>query len=106
MLDGDRRAQGEALLGRSAVTGNVCFVRSGSSWVLIDSAMANRGRIIQRAAEALFGVGAHPGAILLTHVYSDHSGSALELARAWDCPVYAHADELPLAVSRARPGIV
>jgi glyoxylase-like metal-dependent hydrolase (beta-lactamase superfamily II) len=93
-------AEGVYWLSFGALAGNVYFVRSGSSWMLIDTAMANRGRSIQRAAEELFGAGARPGAILLTHVHPDHSGSALELARAWDCPVYAHADELPLAVDR------
>lgn len=76
---------------------NVYFVRSGASWVLIDAAWANSGRLIQRAAEALFGVGARPAAILLTHAHPDHDGSAPELARMWGVPVYMHPDELPLA---------
>jgi glyoxylase-like metal-dependent hydrolase (beta-lactamase superfamily II) len=37
-----------------------------------------------------------PASILLTHDHPDHAGSALELARMWDCPVYVHPDELPL----------
>ncbi len=82
------------------VTGNIYFVQSASSWVLIDTATAGQGRQIREAAEALFGVGARPAAILLTHVHPDHSGSALELARAWDCPVYLHPDEMELAISR------
>jgi glyoxylase-like metal-dependent hydrolase (beta-lactamase superfamily II) len=83
-----------------AVAGNVYFVRSGLSWVLIDTATAGQERRIREAAEALFGAGAHPAAILLTHVHPDHSGSALELARAWDCPVYLHPDEMDLAITR------
>lgn len=93
-------AEGVYWLAFGAVAGNVYFVRSGSSWILIDTAMANRGRFIQRAAEAVFGAGARPAAILLTHLHPDHCGSALDLARAWGCPVYAHAVELPLAVDR------
>ena len=83
-----------------AVAGNVYFVQSASSWVLIDTATAGQGRRIREAAEALFGTDARPAAILLTHVHPDHSGSALELARAWDCPVYLHPDEMDLAISR------
>ena len=83
-----------------AVAGNVYFVQSAPSWVLIDTATAGQGRRIREAAEALFGAGARPAAILLTHVHPDHSGSALELARAWDCPVYLHPDEMELAIAR------
>lgn len=83
-----------------AVAGNIYFVQSGSSWVLIDTATAGQGRRIRGAAEALFGAGARPAAILLTHVHPDHSGSARELARAWDCAVYLHPDELELAIAR------
>ncbi len=82
------------------VAGNIYFVQSASSWVLIDTATAGQGKRIREAAEALFGAGARPAAILLTHVHPDHSGSALELARAWDCPVYLHPDEMDLAISR------
>jgi glyoxylase-like metal-dependent hydrolase (beta-lactamase superfamily II) len=82
------------------VAGNIYFVQSASSWVLIDTATAGQAGRIRQAAEALFGVGARPAAILLTHVHPDHSGSALELARAWDCPVYLHPDEMDLAVVR------
>lgn len=78
---------------------NVYFVRSGAGWVLVDAGWAwgDCGRTIRRAAEALFGPGARPVAILLTHLHPDHDGAALELAQAWGCPVYLHADELPLA---------
>ncbi len=82
------------------VAGNIYFVQSASSWVLIDTATAGQGRRIREAAESLFGVGTRPAAILLTHVHPDHSGSALELARAWDCPVYLHPDEMELAITR------
>lgn len=83
-----------------AVAGNIYFVQSASSWVLIDTATAGQGRRIKEAAETLFGVGARPAAILLTHVHPDHAGSALELARAWECAVYLHPDEMELAITR------
>jgi glyoxylase-like metal-dependent hydrolase (beta-lactamase superfamily II) len=93
-------AEGVYWLRIGLVSGNVYLVKSGSSWVLIDTAFAGRGQLIQRNAEALFGVDARPFAILLTHIHPDHSGSALDLARLWMCPVYVHPDEMPLAVVR------
>jgi glyoxylase-like metal-dependent hydrolase (beta-lactamase superfamily II) len=87
-------------VGKGIMRSNVYFVRSGRSWVLIDAASANCGQLIQRTAESLFGADTRPASILLTHDHPDHAGSALELARMWDCPVYLHPDELPLAVNR------
>jgi glyoxylase-like metal-dependent hydrolase (beta-lactamase superfamily II) len=75
----------------------VYFVRSGSSWVLIDAGWANDASRIERAAGSLFGADSRPAAILLTHCHPDHAGSALPLARTWDCAVYMHPDELPIA---------
>ena len=65
--------------------------------------MPHCGQLIRSAAESLFGPGARPAAILLTHIHPDHSGSALELARNWDVPVYVHPDELPLAAGGYLP---
>ncbi len=86
-------------VGKGIMRSNVYFVRSGSSWVLIDTASANCGRLIQKTAESLFGENTRPASILLTHSHPDHAGSALELARMWGCPVYVHPDELPLAAA-------
>ena len=44
-----------------------------------------------------------PAAILLTHTHGAHAGSALELARSWDLPVYMHPGELPLAAGKYLP---
>ena len=76
---------------------DVYFVRSGSSWVLIDAGWAKDGPAIRQAAEAVFGADSRPAAILLTHDHPDHAGAALELARTWDRPVYVHPDELAQA---------
>jgi glyoxylase-like metal-dependent hydrolase (beta-lactamase superfamily II) len=85
--------------GRGLTASNVYFVRSGSDWALIDAASPGCGAAIRTAAAALFGANARPVGILLTHAHPDHSGSALELARTWDCPVYVHPDELPFAAA-------
>ena len=76
---------------------NVFLVRSGAWWALIDTAWANCGQSIKKAAESLFGANTRPASILVTHWHPDHAGSVLELARMWACPVYLHPDELPLA---------
>ena len=78
---------------------NVYFVQSGETWVLVDTAWRGRAELIRSAAETLFGVGARPRAIVLTHVHPDHAGSACELADMWDVTVYVHPDELPLPPS-------
>ncbi len=44
---------------------------------------------------------AKPRAIVLTHGHFDHAGSALELAKAWDVPVYAHPLEAPYLSGRS-----
>jgi glyoxylase-like metal-dependent hydrolase (beta-lactamase superfamily II) len=87
-------------VGKGVSRSNVYFVRSGASWVLVDAASANCGRLIQKTAESLFGVNTRPTSILLTHDHPDHAGAALELTHMWGCPVYLHPDELPLAVIR------
>ncbi|HUJ76739.1 MAG TPA: MBL fold metallo-hydrolase [bacterium] len=74
---------------------NVFFVRSGAGWALIDTAWAGCARPILKAAEALFGSGARPASILLTHGHPDHAGSAPVLARTWDLPIHVHPEELP-----------
>jgi glyoxylase-like metal-dependent hydrolase (beta-lactamase superfamily II) len=77
---------------------NVYFVRAGASWVLIDAGWANDAPRIERAAASLLGADSRPTAILLTHDHPDHDGSALRLARTWDCAVYLHPKELPIAI--------
>lgn len=83
-------------VGKGISRSNVYFVQSGSSWVLIDAAVENCGQLIRKTAESLFGPNTRPASILLTHDHPDHAGSAVELARMWDCPVYVHPEELPL----------
>jgi glyoxylase-like metal-dependent hydrolase (beta-lactamase superfamily II) len=89
-------APGVACLQLSMV--NVYFVgepRSGHPWVLVDAGLPTSRKAILRASEELFGPGARPEAIVLTHGHFDHVGSLHELAEHWDVPVYAHTLEKP-----------
>lgn len=75
---------------------NVYFIgRPGGPWLLVDAGLPGRADQIMDAAEARFGSGAKPEAIILTHGHFDHAGSALELADRWNVPIYAHRLELP-----------
>lgn len=73
-------------------------------WVLVDAGLAGSAPVIRAAAEARFGAGSRPFAIVLTHGHFDHVGALRSLAEEWDAPVYAHADEMPfLNGSRGYP---
>jgi glyoxylase-like metal-dependent hydrolase (beta-lactamase superfamily II) len=81
---------------------NVYFLgRSGGSWVLVDAGLPGWANQIIEAAEARFGAGVPPEAIILTHGHFDHAGSALALAEYWDAPVYAHRLEKPYLTGRS-----
>lgn len=75
---------------------NVYFIgQPGGTWTLVDSGLPGRAGQIIEAAEARFGSGARPEAIVLTHGHFDHAGSALALAQHWHVPVYVHPLERP-----------
>ena len=76
------------------IIANAYLVGNRESWVLVDTATPRDERKIVRAAEARFGPGARPRAIVLTHGHFDHAGSAQALADRWRVPVFAHALEL------------
>jgi glyoxylase-like metal-dependent hydrolase (beta-lactamase superfamily II) len=90
-------------LGRGAAASNVYLIGSDSAWTLVDAGWASSAEAIKTAAAAEFGPGAHPAAILLTHIHPDHSGAADLLARSWQVPVYVHPAELPMAAGRYLP---
>lgn len=77
---------------------NVCFVGTPEKpheWILIDTGMPKSTDAILSAAEARFGAGNRPKAILLTHGHFDHVGAVIELANHWDVSVFAHELEFP-----------
>jgi glyoxylase-like metal-dependent hydrolase (beta-lactamase superfamily II) len=81
---------------------NVYFIgRPGGPWILVDAGLPGRANQILEAAEARFGAGARPEAIVLTHGHFDHAGSVLSLAVQWDVPVYAHRLELPYLTGKS-----
>ena len=71
------------------------------NWVLIDAGVPGSKNVIMHAASSMFGGGARPRAILLTHGHFDHVGALRDLAREWDAPVYAHPLELPYITGRS-----
>ena len=75
---------------------NVFFLgRPGGKWILLDTGWPGRAREIVAAAEARFGSGSAPEAIVLTHGHIDHAGNAAALADVWNTPIYAHQLEIP-----------
>ena len=83
---------------RRLAIANVTFVgepQHGGSWVLVDAGVHGTARAIIRSAEALFGEGTLPDAIVLTHGHFDHVGALTTLAESWNVPIYAHALEHP-----------
>src|SRR5687767_8349734 len=74
---------------------NAYFVGTPQRWVLADTGLPFSAGRIRQFANTLFGAGARPQSIVLTHGHFDHAGSAMELAGQWDVPIYAHRLELP-----------
>jgi glyoxylase-like metal-dependent hydrolase (beta-lactamase superfamily II) len=81
---------------------NVYFIgRPGGPWTLIDTGLPGSAAKIIDSAEARFGAGVAPEAIVLTHGHFDHAGSALDLAEHWNVPIYTHILELPYLTGRS-----
>lgn len=71
------------------------YGKPGGPWVLIDAAVMGTAPLIIDIAEARFGKGTCPEAIILTHGHFDHVGALPRLAERWDVPIYAHELERP-----------
>ena len=83
---------------------NVFFIGepgAGNPWVLVDAGLPGYTGQIKKKAEALFGPGTKPDAIILTHGHFDHTGSLKALLNQWDAPVYAHPLELPYLTGKS-----
>lgn len=91
----------ELAIVETAVVNAYLLGRAGN-WVLVDTGLPGFARRIRRAAEARFGRGTHPRAILLTHGHFDHAGNAQVLADFWNVPVYAHRLEWPFLTGRSK----
>jgi glyoxylase-like metal-dependent hydrolase (beta-lactamase superfamily II) len=84
-----------ALGGRTQT--NVYLVLGDRYATVVDAGWAADGPVIRAAVRHVLGAHRRPASILLTHAHPDHSGSARELAQAWECPIHVHPDDLPIA---------
>jgi len=102
--DGTHEVAADIAYQRLALVNVVYFGLPGAAdgaWVLIDAGVMGTGGLIEGAAEARFGKGSRPAAIVLTHGHFDHVGALEHLAEAWDVPVYAHELEFPYLDGRS-----
>jgi glyoxylase-like metal-dependent hydrolase (beta-lactamase superfamily II) len=74
---------------------------AGKGWVLVDTGTKGSEDKIIAMAEAIFGPGTRPAAIILTHGHSDHAGSLRELLKVWNVAVYAHHLEAPYLTGKS-----
>jgi glyoxylase-like metal-dependent hydrolase (beta-lactamase superfamily II) len=83
---------------------NVYLVGEKSGpWVVVDTCIPGHFGPIREAAEEIYGPGAKPDAIILTHAHRDHFGSALALSTYWNIPIYAPELDLPYLKGKKLP---
>ncbi|MDC3417148.1 MBL fold metallo-hydrolase [Aquibacillus salsiterrae] len=71
------------------------------TWVLVDTAVGHYSTRIIAAVEKRFG-DKKPSAIILTHGHFDHVGSANDLAKHWNIPIYIHEKEIDYVTEKAQ----
>ena len=80
----------------TTLVSNLYFIdNEDGSWVLLDTGLPGFAARVRSAAQERYGAASRPRAIILSHGHFDHVGSAEELARFWDVPIYAHRLEMP-----------
>jgi glyoxylase-like metal-dependent hydrolase (beta-lactamase superfamily II) len=102
--DGTHEIAADVAYQRLAIVNVVYEGRSAApdrQWVLIDAGVAGTGSLIEGAAEARYGKGSRPAAIVLTHGHFDHVGALEHLAERWDVPIFAHELEHPYLDGRS-----
>ncbi|HEV8082735.1 MAG TPA: MBL fold metallo-hydrolase [Chitinophagaceae bacterium] len=72
-----------------------------NTWALIDTGIKTSASKIKKMASEIFGKGARPSCIILTHAHFDHAGSLQTLIEEWNVPVYAHHLELPYLTGKS-----
>ena len=84
---------------------NVYFIsetkEGKTTWFLVDAGLGQCAARIKKTAEYLYGPGAKPEGILLTHGHFDHIGALVDLAQEWDVPIYAHPLEIPYLMGQS-----
>ena len=82
---------------------NVYIVQNeeATGWVLVDTGLKSTGKHIIEFVTENFGNAQKPLAIVMTHGHFDHRGSLLQLADAWQVPVYCHKMEEPYLTGQA-----
>ena len=74
---------------------NMYIVSTERGWVLVYAGLKTSYPKIKSLVAKLFGEGARPDAIILTHAHFDHVGALKLLAEEGDVSVIAHYLEIP-----------
>ena len=74
---------------------NLYIVKTGSSWVLVDTGLRGYAGTIAAAAHEFVGSDKAPEGVVLTHGHFDHVGSLEAILEKWPVPVFAHRLERP-----------
>jgi glyoxylase-like metal-dependent hydrolase (beta-lactamase superfamily II) len=76
---------------------NCYLVEEAGQFTIVDAALPSTWPHVQQALTALGASTRDVHALVLTHAHPDHLGFAQMAASTWKIPIWAHADERPLA---------